>query len=313
MASGWIKLHRQIQDCWIWDNSEPFSRGQAWIDLLMLANHEDHKTMFDGQLITVPKGSRITSIRKLAERWGWGRDKTMKFLNTLQADKMIEKTADTRKTVITIVNYGKYQSNEDEQRTPSGHSADTERTLNGHSADTEPTQTRIIKNDKNYKNEKNEKNIDIEYSDTSYPHTLAESHPDDAPPRKKKGGKKKTKVDVVEEEAPVELIPLNDGSGWRPTLKEYDEYKRLYPSVDIDQEFRSMRGWCLSNPKNKKTQGGVKRFVNSWLSKRQDRARRNSTGSGSAYIDRIDDRIDMVDRWVERMEKDDATGVFGTG
>lgn len=280
MASGWIKLYRQIQDCWIWDNSEPFSRGQAWIDLLMLANHEDHKTMFDGQLVTVPKGSRITSIRKLAERWGWGRDKTMKFLNTLQADKMIEKTADTRKTVITIVNYGKYQSNEDEQRTPSGHSADTERTLNGHSADTEPTQTRIIKNDKK---EKNEKNIDIEYSDTTYPHTLAESHLDDATP-------------LNEEEAPVELIPLSDNSGWRPTMSEYEEFERLYPDVDLEQEFRKMRGWCLSN--TRKTRKGIKRFVNNWLSRAQDRTSKNTTGSRSSpYMDAIRDRVSIVDTW----------------
>ena len=132
MASGWIKLHRQIQDCWIWDNSEPFSRGQAWIDLLMLANHEDHKTMFDGKMIVVSKGARITSIRKLAERWGWGRDKVMRFLNLLQDDEMIEKTSDSRKTLITIVNYDKFQDSSEDNRTLIGQLSDSHRTVIGH-------------------------------------------------------------------------------------------------------------------------------------------------------------------------------------
>lgn len=77
-------------------------------------------------------------------------------------------------------------------------------------------------------------------------------------------------------EADVEAIPLNDGTEWRPSVDEYHEYKRLYPSVDIDQEFRSMRGWSKSNPTKRKTKTGVRRFVTSWLEKEQDRGGRAS-------------------------------------
>ena len=73
--------------------------------------------------------------------------------------------------------------------------------------------------------------------------------------------------------ADVEAIPLNDGSEWRPTKEQYDEYVRLYPAVDVKQAFRSMRGWCTGNPKNRKTRTGVARFVTSWLSRDQDRTR----------------------------------------
>lgn len=73
--------------------------------------------------------------------------------------------------------------------------------------------------------------------------------------------------------ADCEAIPLNDGTEWRPTTEEFTEYARLYPSVDIKQQFASMRGWSLGNPTRKKTAGGVKRFVTSWLSKEQDRSR----------------------------------------
>ena len=73
--------------------------------------------------------------------------------------------------------------------------------------------------------------------------------------------------------ADCEAIPLNDGTEWRPTTEEFNEYVRLYPSVDIKQQFASMRGWSLGNPTRKKTAGGVKRFVTSWLGKEQDRSR----------------------------------------
>lgn len=70
--------------------------------------------------------------------------------------------------------------------------------------------------------------------------------------------------------ADVEQIPLNDGTEWQCTVDEYEEFKRLYPSVDIVQEFRNMRGWCMSNPTKRKTRRGIKKFVNGWLSRQQD-------------------------------------------
>lgn len=114
-------------------------------------------------------------------------------------------------------------------------------------------------------------------------------------------------------EANVEAIPLTDGTEWRPTVSEYDEYCRLYPSVDVFDSFRRMRAWSLSNPTKKKTRNGVKRFVNTWLSKEQDNSGKASTkGSGSAYIDAIHNRMDVVDRWLERTGNDEA-GVHNSG
>lgn len=70
--------------------------------------------------------------------------------------------------------------------------------------------------------------------------------------------------------AEVEAIPLNDGTEWECTVDEYNEFARLYPSVNIKQEFRNMRGWCMSNPTKRKTRRGIRRFVTGWLSRQQD-------------------------------------------
>lgn len=72
----------------------------------------------------------------------------------------------------------------------------------------------------------------------------------------------------------LEPIPLNDGTEWTPSISDAEEYHRLYPAVDLRQEFRNMRGWCTANPSRKKTPRGVKAFVNTWLSKEQNRGRK---------------------------------------
>lgn len=73
------------------------------------------------------------------------------------------------------------------------------------------------------------------------------------------------------QEPPVISMPLNDGTEFGVTKAMLDEFSSLYPAVDITQELRNMRGWLLNNPKNRKTRGGIRRFINAWLSKAQNR------------------------------------------
>lgn len=105
---GWISIHRELQDNWLWKD-KPFSFGQAWIDLLLLANHEDTKIPYKGEIIVCEKGTVNYSINSLAKRWGWDRKKVRKFLLLLESDEMVITNATTHRTTITIVNYSKYQ------------------------------------------------------------------------------------------------------------------------------------------------------------------------------------------------------------
>ncbi|APM40505.1 hypothetical protein [Clostridium kluyveri] len=108
-GKGWISVHRKIQYSWLWQE-KPFSKGQAWIDLLLSANHKDKKTLLGSELINVKRGSFITSQKKLMERWGWGTEKTRRFLKLLATEEMIKLSTDKRKTMITVVNYEEYQN-----------------------------------------------------------------------------------------------------------------------------------------------------------------------------------------------------------
>ena len=68
-------------------------------------------------------------------------------------------------------------------------------------------------------------------------------------------------------------LPLIDGSFYPVMPEEVEKYRGLYPAVDTDQEFRKMIGWLDANPKNRKTQRGIQKFINGWLARSQDSAR----------------------------------------
>jgi len=148
---GWISLYRSIQDHWLWQE-KPFSKAQAWLDLLLSANHEDKKIVFDSNLVEVKRGEFITSIRKLCERWGWSNSKVKKFLDTLQLDGMIAYKSDTKKTAINIVNYNVYQPLSDTKTSQKHHRSDTETSQKRHRNITEATQKHTNNNDNNDNN-----------------------------------------------------------------------------------------------------------------------------------------------------------------
>lgn len=105
---GWIKLYRTIQDHWIWENPQYL---KWWLDLIFMANHQDRKILFDGELKTVKVGERITSEKKLSERWEVSRNTVRKFLDLLVKDDMIELSRSRQNgTWYKVSKYAEYQS-----------------------------------------------------------------------------------------------------------------------------------------------------------------------------------------------------------
>lgn len=144
MDKGWIKLNRQIQEHWIW-RDKPFNKSAAWIDLILLANHESQKVNLREGLVTIKRGQFITGIDKLAQRWGWSRGKVYRFLKLLESEQMLKRKANTYGTLLTIVNYGKFQGERNTNGTSNG-------TTNGTTdGTTDGTPTRMNKNDKEIK------------------------------------------------------------------------------------------------------------------------------------------------------------------
>lgn len=114
MDKFWIKIHRKIQETAIWESDEPFDYRSAWIDLLMEANTTNKDIIYQGRVIKVRRGDVYTSIRKLAKRWNWSRDKVSRYINLLEKLGMIKRNDSVKcATLLTLVNYGKYQDKAD--------------------------------------------------------------------------------------------------------------------------------------------------------------------------------------------------------
>jgi hypothetical protein len=70
---------------------------------------------------------------------------------------------------------------------------------------------------------------------------------------------------------PVISIPLVDKTEYPVTDEQVSEWSAAYPAVDVMQQLRGMRQWCISNPQKQKTQRGINAFIVRWLSSRQDK------------------------------------------
>lgn len=108
MAEGWIMLHRRLADNELW-NKKPFSQGQAWVDLLMLANWQDGTVVIGMQPIECKRGQSVRSLETYAKRWGWSKSAVRRFFDLLQKLSMIRSENVTKTTRITICKYESYQ------------------------------------------------------------------------------------------------------------------------------------------------------------------------------------------------------------
>ena len=132
-TGSYIKLDRGLKNNSLWLMEKPFTKGQAWVDLLMLAQGVDKSREYRGKQQRVLRGNVYTSLYYLSNRWGWGRPKVYRFLEKLMIDEMVvvqgwkiddttnrtvhRTTSDTKHdttgdTTITIVNWDLYQYNE---------------------------------------------------------------------------------------------------------------------------------------------------------------------------------------------------------
>lgn len=115
---GFIFLHRQIQDTWIWDMKNPLFYIW-WSDLLLLANYRDREIAVARGVMTLRRGQLIASVSYLQQRWMVGSNHTViRFLDRLRADNMITTEVHSgvrgKINIITICNYDKYQSLEND-------------------------------------------------------------------------------------------------------------------------------------------------------------------------------------------------------
>ena len=128
MKKGYIKLHRQITEHWLWNNGEPFDKRSAWIDLLLMASWKSSVREFKGEIIEQRRGEVVTTIKALAARWGWSEGKVRRFLAALKTADMCTLRRRSHGMVLTIENYAFFQ---DERRTDGSSHGSSDGSSNG--------------------------------------------------------------------------------------------------------------------------------------------------------------------------------------
>jgi hypothetical protein len=144
---GFIKLGKSIRESQIW-MAEPFTRGQAWVDLLLSATYKDSFFYVRGNKVNITRGQCGMSQLTMAERWRWSRGKVKRFLNDLENEQMIEQQTGNLTTIVSICNYEEYQGKKaaDEQQTV--QQADNRQSSR------QDSRRGTLKNNKNIKKEK---------------------------------------------------------------------------------------------------------------------------------------------------------------
>lgn len=257
-SGGWIKIYRKLLDSDSW-TEEKFTKAQAWIDLIGLAKFAPGEVILrhGSVTVTLKRADMAMSVKNLAIRWKWSRGKTSRFLNCLENEHQIEQRKNNVTTVITIINYDRYQSvgtQTDTERTSEGE----KRTPNGHRAGqlTGQLTAHDIRKERRFKERKEGEEGEEARAREDADADAAES-------------------DVCDNEdgdAPFCLQALN-GDEWPVTNSMLVEYRGAFPDLDMVAEVRTAAQWLKSNHnperKSARTVADMPRFLNGWLQESQ--------------------------------------------
>lgn len=107
MASGHIKLHRQITKNVLWQSPE---LSHLFIHLLLSASYRDGEyEIASGKVITVRRGQLVTGRFKLAAETGIRHGNIWRLLKRLEKAQQIAMQTHNKYSLITVVKYGDYQ------------------------------------------------------------------------------------------------------------------------------------------------------------------------------------------------------------
>ena len=104
---GWIALYRSIMEHWIWNTSD--QRFKRWVYLLFCVAWKEKVVGFGDKEIRLKRGQLVTSVRRLMGMWNTSSSTVRNTLDAFEEHGMIKRNKDPNMTIISIVNYDKYQ------------------------------------------------------------------------------------------------------------------------------------------------------------------------------------------------------------
>lgn len=138
MQQGYIKLYRKMQKSPLYKSLNSKQRD-IMINLLLMANHEENRWIFDGKEYNLKPGQMITSLEGIKEKCA--KDVSIQNIRTcllkLEKGGFLTNKSTNKNRLITIENWELYQSNSKNQQT------------NSHATNKQLTTNKNVKNEKN--------------------------------------------------------------------------------------------------------------------------------------------------------------------
>jgi hypothetical protein len=105
MASGWVKVDRNIRESRLWNRKEPYDFRSAYIDLMLEANFKESYIPTNHGCVHVNRGQAFISVINLAKKWQWSRNKVYRFLRTLCDTQLVTLDGTPDGTLVTLLEY----------------------------------------------------------------------------------------------------------------------------------------------------------------------------------------------------------------
>ena len=209
---------------------EPFTEREAWLWLISKAAWKDTKHRIGQAVVAVPVGSMFMTLREMQSVWRWKSDKRVRAFLSMLETEAMIETKTDAGK--TQINICNYSRYQD-----GGRTEDASGTHAGRRSDALKTPIHQITN----------------ISGSNEP-----SCPEPA------------------KAAPAPLSPTTveltcvSGDPYPVTEADVAEWSTAFPAVDVPQQLAAMRQWLIANPTRRKTMRGMRKFVVTWLDRRQN-------------------------------------------
>lgn len=174
MSSGFVRLDRKFFDHHLWKEERSYSPAEAWLDLIASARFEvePEKIMIRMNIINIERGELRASLRYLSNRWNWSTGKVTRFLQLLENETMIERKTKHGETVVTVLNYSKFNPLQNDERNSNETPIETPTEQERNTNETAAKQTKESKEGKEPKELKKKGSVSKSDFDLSFVPTI---------------------------------------------------------------------------------------------------------------------------------------------
>lgn len=149
MHRGYVKVWRKLEDSGILQDQ---GACQFFLWAMFKAAHRERKQIIGNQIVHLLPGQFVSGRNAAAQELGISPSKFVRTADKMKKLGFVDTKPNNKFTVITIINWDTYQSEQAQIGQQTGQQMDSKRTASEQQTDT----------NKNVKNEKNEKNKDKE-------------------------------------------------------------------------------------------------------------------------------------------------------